>query len=98
MRRLAERSPALNSPSNNPSAPYEYGAVPLACVGKVASWRRPSAANRNNWPMVVIMESSGTEDAVYEPAASVTILGRDQLLALRSAIDEALKTGESQQG
>lgn len=48
--------------------------------------------------MVVIMESSGTEDAVYEPAASVTILGRDQLLALRSAIDEALKTGESQQG
>lgn len=35
------------------------------------------------------------EEGSYYPAASITIFGRDQLLALRGAIDEALKYGES---
>lgn len=46
-------------------------------------------------PLVVIHERCGMEDGGYWPAASITVYGRYQLLALRSAIDEALKDGES---
>ncbi|OGA78801.1 hypothetical protein [Hydrogenophaga sp.] len=71
---------------------FEFGAVPLDCVGRVASWRRPRDAIKHA-PMVVVMESSDTDEGTYTPASSVTVVGRDQLLALRSAIDEALKKG-----
>lgn len=70
---------------------FEFGAVPLDCVGRVASWRRPRDESIKHAPMVVVMESSDTDEGVYTPASSVTVVGRDQLLALRSAIDEALK-------
>ena len=46
-------------------------------------------------PFVVISERCSVEEGAYWPAASITLFGRDQLLALRGAIDEALKDGES---
>ena len=74
---------------------YEVGAVVLGYVGTVASWRRPSASNKNRWPMLVITVCDATDEGVHTPAASVSINNREGLLALRSAIDEALKeTGE----
>ena len=73
--------------------PFEHGAVALGCVGKVASWRRPRENPDLFVPMVVVMESGSSDESVYTPASSVTIFGKDQLLALRSAIDEALKEG-----
>jgi hypothetical protein len=41
--------------------------------------------------MVVVQTSSDTDDGAHKPAESVTIGGVESLLALRSAIDEALK-------
>ena len=72
--------------------PYQYGAVPLAGIEKVASWQR--AEFRGQTPLVVIHERHTMEDGGYYPASSITLFGRDQLLALRGAIDEALKDGE----
>lgn len=71
----------------------EVGAVALGCVDLVASWRRPvdkSIAGRYQ-PMLVIQACGNTDDGVHTPACSVTINSRHALLALRSAIDEALK-------
>ncbi len=68
---------------------FETGAVVLGAVGRVATWRRPTAIRA--CPMVVILVSSDTDESGYTPAESVTVLGREALLALRSAIDEALK-------
>ena len=73
--------------------PKNCGAVPLGGIEKVASWQR--AEFRDQAPLVVIHERHTMEDGGYYPASSITLFGRDQLLALRSAIDEALKDGES---
>ena len=76
---------------------FEFGAVCLGAVGNTASWRRekPDLATRNRWhPMVIVQTSSDTDDEAHKPAESVTIGGVDSLLALRSAIDEALKHHE----
>lgn len=74
------------------SAPVERGAVVLGAVGLVASWQRPARRAPINWqPMLIIMASDSTDDGVHTPAASVTLSGTDKLIALRSAIDEALK-------
>lgn len=74
------------------SAMYEVGAVVLGYVGNVASWRRPAAAySRSYGPMLIISMSASTDEGVHEPAASVTVQSREGLIALRAAIDEALK-------
>ena len=76
---------------------FEFGAVCLGAVGNTASWRRekPDLATRNRWhPMVIVQTSSDTDEGAHKPAESVTIGGVDSLLALRSAIDEALKYHE----
>jgi type IV pilus biogenesis protein CpaD/CtpE len=72
---------------------WEVGAVVLGYVGHVAAWRRaatPDYAKRYQ-PMLIISMSSSTDEGVHEPAASVTVQSREGLLALRQAIDEALK-------
>lgn len=73
---------------------FEFGAVCLGAVGNTASWRRERkvVASPGRWhPMVVVQTSSDTDDGAHKPAESVTIGGVESLLALRSAIDEALK-------
>ena len=75
--------------------PYQYGAVPLAGIEKVATWQRCVSPTAMDVPFVVISERCSVEEGAYWPAASITLFGRDQLLALRGAIDEALKDGES---
>lgn len=73
--------------------PKNCGAVPLGGIEKVASWQR--AESRGHIPFLVVHERCTMEDGGYYPASSITLFGRDQLLALRGAIDEALKDGES---
>lgn len=72
---------------------FEIGSVTLGFVGAVASWRRPLAPSGIKNPMVIITTASDVEDGAFIPAASITICNREGLLALRSAIDEALKEG-----
>jgi hypothetical protein len=70
---------------------FEVGAAVLGYVGITASWRRSTADYAKRYgPMLVIQQSSGTEDGCHEPAASITIRDREGLLALRDAIDQAL--------
>ena len=71
----------------------QAGAVVLGQVGAVASWRRANnqVAGMVYRPMVVIQCASEEGLAGHTPAASMAVIGRDELLALRSAIDEALK-------
>lgn len=75
------------------SLPYfEFGAVVLGQpASQVATWRRPILRNPRNAPTLLIMTDSATEQGAFIPAMSMTVYGRDRLLALRSAIDEALK-------
>ncbi len=73
---------------------FEFGAICLGYVGSTASWRRerPDVVSPGRWhPMVVIQTSSTTDEGAFTPAESVTVGGVDSLLALRDAIDEALK-------
>jgi len=70
---------------------FEFGSVPLNCVGMAATWRRPREQSTRWAPAVVVMAASTTDEGVYTPAADVMIGGKEALLALRSAIDEALK-------
>ncbi len=73
---------------------YEIGAAVLGHPGDVASWRRPvrmDGARSDYGPLLIVQCSAITGDGAYEPAQSVPIVGREGLLALRAAIDEALK-------
>lgn len=75
---------------------FETGAVVLGYVGRVASWRRLNPEFRGvkngvDYVMLTIQSVSDTDEGVHTPAESVTLSGRDALLALRGAIDEALK-------
>lgn len=77
---------------------YEFGAVVLGYVGNVATWRRPNPDHPDGkryvyTQMVTIQLCSSTDEGVHTPAESVTVAGRAALLALRTAIDEALKEG-----
>ncbi len=71
------------------NSPFETGAVILGAVGRVATWRRSTS---NRWvPILTILVCSDTDENGYTPAESVSVSGREALLALRSAVDEALK-------
>jgi hypothetical protein len=79
---------------------FETGAVVLGYVGNVASWRRlnpalPGVRGGTDYLMLTIHSVSSTDDGAHTPAESVTVSGRDALLALRGAIDEALREGPS---
>jgi uncharacterized NAD-dependent epimerase/dehydratase family protein len=74
---------------------FEIGAVALGFVGTVASWRRPTAEHKQRFsPMLIIQSCAENDEGAHTPAASVTIASREGLIALRSAIDEALKEGD----
>ncbi len=76
------------------STMFEIGAVALGYVGLVASWRRlaPNQSTRGvSYTLLTIHQCADTDEGVHTPAASVSINSREGLLALRAAIDEALK-------
>lgn len=73
---------------------FEVGSVVLGYVGIVASWRRPTAEagpRYAGYNQLIIQSAAITDDGVHEPAQTVCINSREGLIALRSAIDEALK-------
>lgn len=73
---------------------FQVGSVVLGYVGITASWRRlaPRQTSRGvDYRMLVITSSGGVEEGTYEPPASIALRSREGLLALRDAIDEALK-------
>lgn len=73
---------------------FIVGAKPLACHGLIASWRRSNPAHPNapHWdPIFLIQSAAATGDGVHEPAQTVSLSTRESLLALREAIDEALR-------
>lgn len=73
---------------------FEFGAECLGAVGVTVSWRRvkPGVATPGKWsPMVVIQECSTMDEGAFQPATSITVAGKDALLALRAAVDEALR-------
>lgn len=74
--------------------PYIVGAAVLGGYGQVASWRRsdPDHPVAKKWgPVLCLMQGETSEEGILIPARDVTISGREALLALRAAIDEALK-------
>lgn len=80
----------------NAAPMFLTGAVVLGYVGNVASWRRlnpahPGVKGGTDWTMLTIHSASATDTGAHTPAESVTVSGREALLALRSAVDEALK-------
>lgn len=72
---------------------FEVGSVVLGYVGNVASWRRPASKDlvRRYNPMLTIQLCSTTDESAHTPAQSVTLADRVSLIALRDAINEALK-------
>ena len=73
---------------------FETGAVCLGHASLVASWWRSAASTNTGYrrqPQINIFEASASYENVYTPAASLTINGKESLLALRAVIDEALR-------
>lgn len=71
---------------------YEFDAVCLGTYGITAAWRRHKKdAERRYGPTLTITQGSTTDDGVFSPACDITIATKEGLLALRNAIDEALK-------
>lgn len=74
------------------SEAFEVGAVCLGYVGLVATWRRATPLYRGRYfPQLIVQSCASSDEGVHEPAQSVTVNSREGLLALRNAIDEALK-------
>lgn len=82
------------------SSMFEIGAVALGYVGLVASWRRlaPNQSTRIDYSLLTIHQCADTDDGAHTPAASISINSREGLIALRTAIDEALKMPASTTG
>ena len=76
------------------NAERTIGAVALY-FGTTVTWKRKSKTflRSEDYPMVQVQVCAAVEDGAYSPASSVTVCGRDALLALRAAIDEALDEG-----
>ncbi len=73
---------------------FIVGAKALAFHGLIASWRRPNPADSRapHWePSFIIQSAASTDEGIHEPAQTVTLNSRASLLALREAIDEALR-------
>lgn len=75
-------------------AEQTIGAVALN-FGSTATWKRASKTSprHEGYPMLQVQVYAAVEDGVYSPASSVTVCGREALLALRAAIGEALNEG-----
>lgn len=71
---------------------YEFDVVCLGTYGITAAWRRHKEdAERRYMPALTITQCSATDDGVFVPACDITITTTAGLIALRNAIDEALK-------
>ena len=80
------------------STVYQVGSEVLGYVGLTASWRRPVSGMVNArsgvyTPMLIISSAATTDEGVHEPAQTITIGSREGMIALRAAIDDALKEG-----
>jgi len=76
------------------SRTFETGAVVLGYYGNVAAWRRTAKDGDRRYcqpPSLIITQAASTDEGAHEPAASVMLIGVEPLIALRSAIDEALR-------
>lgn len=71
----------------------ERGAEVLQDTGNVATWKRynPDTGTFKYQPMLVIQVCGGLGPEGYEPPQSITLSGVEALIALRKAIDEAIK-------
>ena len=79
---------------------FETGAMCLNHQGLVASWWRSSADTNPKYSrhsQINIFKAAATDENVYIPAASLTINGKEALLALRAVIDEALRNEPSEE-
>ena len=78
------------------AADYEYGAVSISGTSTAASWRRIDNTSAGAYgPQLRIHSSSCTDEGAHTPASDVFVYGKEQLLALRKAIDEALLYSEA---
>ena len=70
----------------------EKGASVVGYPGLVASWQRyRTEAKIKYQPYLVLMTSGGVGESTYEPPQSISVNGKEALIALRDAVDEALK-------
>ena len=75
----------------------ETGAECLGFAGMAVTWWRMKPSEdqmKKGWrqqPQITVLVAETTDENGYTPASSVNISGTKALLALRSAIDEALK-------
>lgn len=80
--------------SQSATTMFEVGSAVLGYVGLTASWRRATEKHnesRGYGPMLIVQSYATTDEGAHAPAQSVEIRSREGLLALRDAIDEALK-------
>ena len=77
---------------------FEFDSVCLGAVGITAAWRRHKVDVKNRYaPMLIISQCGSVDEGVHVPAADVTVTTVQGLLALRNAIDEALRYDMPQQ-
>ena len=75
----------------------EVGAVCLGFAGMAVTWWRMKPSEdqmKKGWrqqPQITVLAAECTDENGYTPASSSNVSGVEALLALRSAIDEALK-------
>ena len=71
---------------------YEFDATCLGAYGLTATWRRHKIDVRTRYEPLLMISAAGTADeGVFIPACDISITTVQGLLALRAAIDEALK-------
>lgn len=72
----------------------EKGASVIGYPGLVASWQRYRTEAKIKYqqqPYIILMMSAAVGESVYEPPQSISVSGKEALIALRDAVDEALK-------
>jgi hypothetical protein len=72
---------------------FEFDATCLGVCGLTATWRRTRPdIEKGRWePLLVIKAASATDEGAFIPASDISITSVQGMLALRAAIDEALK-------
>jgi hypothetical protein len=77
---------------------FEFDAICLGAVGLTAAWRRHKVdVKRRYGPMLIISQCCTVDEGVCLPASDVTVTTVQGLLALREAIDEALRYDRPEQ-
>lgn len=73
---------------------FEFDVTCLGAYGLTAAWRRAKVGVEQweRWqPTLLISAASTADEGVFAPACDISITSVQGLLALRAAIDEALK-------